>query len=183
MFLSNYTQLLSIGVYTTQQTHTAQTLFLKKLGIQCFSLFGLMDIHMWQKGLGRSWWTVRDRIEGVQSAIGTQALDFKSFRLQPFWWPEGCRQLAQRELPPFSEVEEGSIEGPSTRQSRYRTGLVNSYIVSPILGSFLCSSPPSDSILHNNIYNYSLLRRKLVSLNISVNLSQGLLLHSVESCI
>ena len=78
--------------------------------------------------------------------------------------------------------EEGSIEGPSTKQNSYKTELVNKYIVSNILGSFWCFSPPSDSILPNNVFLYSLLSRNPVILSISVNLSQGLLLRSVENC-
>ena len=149
------------GVSNSTNSH-CPNIILKKLGVQCFCLFGVTDIHMWQKGLGRFWWTVGDVIEGVMSAIGTHALDFKSFQLQTFWWPERCWlfKITQR-------VEEGSIKGPSTRQNRYKTGLVNSYIVSHILGSFLCSSSLSDSILPNNVFIYS---RNPVSLSISVNL-------------
>ena len=44
----------------------------------------------------------------MKSAIGTQALDFKS--------PTGHKI----ELPPSKGVEEGSIEGSGTMQSRYK---------------------------------------------------------------
>ena len=73
-----------LGLYPTWQTHINQTFIFEKVGIQCFCLFRVTDIHMWQKDLGRFWWTIGDRIEGVKSAIGTQDLNFKSFWLQPF---------------------------------------------------------------------------------------------------
>ena len=65
------------------QTNAAQTFSFEKVGILCFWLFGVTDIHMWQKGLGRFWWTLEGRIEWVKSAMGTQALDLKSFQLGP----------------------------------------------------------------------------------------------------
>ena len=45
----------------------------------------MMQRCVHDSGVNVSWgWTVGDRIEGVKSALGNQALDFKSFKLQPF---------------------------------------------------------------------------------------------------
>ena len=68
--------------------------------------------------------TVGDRTEGVKRAIGTLALDFKPSNYSPFCDLNnvGCLTSHKGSLPPSTWVEEGSIEGISNRQSRYKTG-------------------------------------------------------------
>ena len=151
----HFIELLSCrGVANLTNSYCPNIIF--EVGILCFCLYGVTDIHMWQKGLGIFWWTVGGRIEGVKSAIGTQALNFKSFKLGPFCDLNDLSRLTSHKgnCPLWPGVEEAPIYRvpPLCKACTNCIGeqvhcILYSGFLLVLLSLFLCSSPPSDSIL------------------------------------